>query len=145
MNGGTARAPGKLFVTGEYAVLEGAPALVAAVDRYARVSVLPGNGPGVVVESHALKSAPWYRREPYLVFFPLGIAFSWAGVGHWLLHALGYLEHYRPVYHATTQIEAFLTAFAVGFLMTMIPRRTGSRPPANWEVGLCLAARGATA
>ncbi len=30
-----ARAPGKLMITGSYAVLEGAPALVAAVDRYA--------------------------------------------------------------------------------------------------------------
>ena len=30
-----ARAPGKLVLSGAYAVLEGAPALVAAVDRYA--------------------------------------------------------------------------------------------------------------
>src|SRR5271169_2224572 len=30
-----ARAPGKLVLTGAYAVLDGAPAIVAAVDRYA--------------------------------------------------------------------------------------------------------------
>ena len=48
----TARAPGKLFVTGEWAVLRGAPALVAAVDRHASVTVEPG-GEGVVVESVA--------------------------------------------------------------------------------------------
>ena len=30
-----ARAPGKLVLSGAYSVLEGAPALVAAVDRYA--------------------------------------------------------------------------------------------------------------
>ncbi|GAB4183302.1 MAG: phosphomevalonate kinase [Wenzhouxiangellaceae bacterium] len=35
----TVRAPGKLVIFGEYAVLHGAPALVQAVDRYARVSV----------------------------------------------------------------------------------------------------------
>lgn len=35
----TASAPGKLVLLGEYAVLEGAPALVLAVDRRARVSV----------------------------------------------------------------------------------------------------------
>jgi phosphomevalonate kinase len=29
-----ARAPGKVVVLGEYAVLDGAPALVLAVDRY---------------------------------------------------------------------------------------------------------------
>ena len=32
-------APGKIVLVGEYAVLEGAPALVVAVDRYARVTV----------------------------------------------------------------------------------------------------------
>lgn len=48
----TARAPGKLFVTGEWAVLRGAPALVAAVDRHASVTVEPG-GEGIVVESVA--------------------------------------------------------------------------------------------
>ena len=35
----TAQAPGKLLLLGEYAVLEGAPALVVAVDRLARVRV----------------------------------------------------------------------------------------------------------
>lgn len=35
----TAKAPGKLLLLGEYAVLEGAPALVMAVDRRVKVSV----------------------------------------------------------------------------------------------------------
>jgi phosphomevalonate kinase len=38
----TARAPGKLVLLGEYAVLEGAPALVAAVNRSAQVEVERG-------------------------------------------------------------------------------------------------------
>jgi phosphomevalonate kinase len=51
---GAARAPGKLFVTGEYAVLVGAPAVVAAVDRYAHVRLELTAGPGpLVVESEA--------------------------------------------------------------------------------------------
>lgn len=36
-----ASAPGKLFLMGEYAVLEGAPALLTAVDRRARVTLTP--------------------------------------------------------------------------------------------------------
>lgn len=37
------KAPGKLILLGEYAVLEGADALVAAIDRYVIVSVSPSN------------------------------------------------------------------------------------------------------
>lgn len=48
----TARAPGKLFLTGEWVVLRGAPALVAAVDRHAVVTVEPG-ADGIEVESLA--------------------------------------------------------------------------------------------
>ena len=40
----TASAPGKLVLLGEYAVLEGAPALALAVDRRARVSLVPASG-----------------------------------------------------------------------------------------------------
>jgi len=38
-----ARAPGKLVLLGEYAVLDGAPALVMAVARYVRASIGPAN------------------------------------------------------------------------------------------------------
>lgn len=38
-----ARAPGKLILLGEYAVLEGAPALVMAVNRLARVELTPAD------------------------------------------------------------------------------------------------------
>ena len=38
-----ARAPGKLVALGEYAVLEGAPALVLAIDRYAVASLEPSH------------------------------------------------------------------------------------------------------
>jgi phosphomevalonate kinase len=48
----TACAPGKLFLTGEWAVLHGAPALVAAVDRLAVVTVTPAAS-GLEVESLA--------------------------------------------------------------------------------------------
>lgn len=48
----TATAPGKLFVTGEWAVLRGAPALVAAVDREATVTIAAADA-GLTVVSRA--------------------------------------------------------------------------------------------
>ncbi|MFT4978542.1 MAG: phosphomevalonate kinase [Myxococcota bacterium] len=38
------RAPGKLVLLGEYAVLDGAPALVIAIDRGVRCEIVEGNG-----------------------------------------------------------------------------------------------------
>ncbi|MBL0216485.1 MAG: hypothetical protein IPQ07_21710 [Myxococcales bacterium] len=54
----TATAPGKLILTGEYAVLDGAPALVIAVDRrvvaYARGPVPAGSSPFLVAVADEL-------------------------------------------------------------------------------------------
>lgn len=106
----------------------------------AATSQVQGLPPDLIVESPALVAAPLWRREPFLLFFPAGVLLSWAGVLHWLLHAIGVLEDYRPVFHAIVQVEGFLMCFAVGFLFTMIPRRTGSNPPAAWEMGVALSA-----
>ena len=48
-----ATAPGKLFLTGEWAVLVGAPAIVAAVDRRVTVRVTPTVETSLVVDSRA--------------------------------------------------------------------------------------------
>ena len=85
-----------------------------------------------------LAEAPAWRREPYRVFFSLGLVFAWAGVLHWLLHGLGLLADYRPVFHSITQIQGFLMCFALGFLFTAIPRRTGTAAPAAWQMILAV-------
>lgn len=77
-----------------------------------------------------------FRREPYRLFFPLGVLLAWAGILHWLLLSLGYLEEFKSVFHSLVQIQGFLGCFAVGFLFTAIPRRTGTQSPATWEVVL---------
>ncbi len=56
-------APGKMIVLGEYAVLEGAPALVCAVDRWAEVRLAPREGAEFVVESPSLG----IDAEPFVV------------------------------------------------------------------------------
>ncbi|TAM75073.1 hypothetical protein EPN44_09655 [bacterium] len=53
----TASAPGKLVLIGEYAVLEGAPALVLAVDRRARVTLETLAGDTVEIVSSTLQLA----------------------------------------------------------------------------------------
>lgn len=83
---------------------------------------------------------PAWRRQPYRVLFPLGAVLAVAGVGHWLLFGLGWLAEYRPVFHAITQIQGFLMSFALGFLMTAVPRRTGTAPPSGFEVAVAAAA-----
>src|SRR5438105_10287329 len=99
--------------------------------------------------SPELTSAPTWRREPYLLLFPLGGLLAWAGVLPWLLFALGATRFYLPMFeaigyraafHPIAQVEGFLTCFAVGFLFTFIPRRTGTGPPAWWQMMVALAA-----
>ncbi len=80
------------------------------------------------------------RGDPWRVFFPLGVLLGWAGVGHWLLYAAGASERYDAVFHATAPIQGFLTAIALGFLLTFVPRRTGTPPPSAATVAAGLAA-----
>jgi phosphomevalonate kinase len=53
----SARAPGKLVVLGEYAVLDGAPALVMAVNRHCRATIGPASGPACRLQTRAADEA----------------------------------------------------------------------------------------
>jgi len=85
-----------------------------------------------------------FRREPFRLFFPLGVALGWLGVGHWLLYATGVTTTYSCQAHGLVQVQGFLMAFATGFLLTALPRRTASPPPSAAEVGLAAVALTAT-
>ena len=50
-------APGKVFLLGEYAVLEGAPAVLSAVGRYAVGQFVPGNEPESDFVAQAVRGA----------------------------------------------------------------------------------------
>jgi phosphomevalonate kinase len=54
-----ATAPGKLFLTGEWAVLRGAPALVVAVDRVARVELDATEGDGALTVESVAEGLTW--------------------------------------------------------------------------------------
>ncbi len=71
------------------------------------------------------------RREPYKLFFPLGVLLAWAGLFHWILFATGRSLEFRSVFHSIAQIQGFMMCFGVGFLLTAIPRRTGTEPPST--------------
>lgn len=60
----TASAPGKLVLLGEYAVLEGAPALVLAVNRRARISLIPASGEYWEIVSPTLECEALLRVGP---------------------------------------------------------------------------------
>lgn len=85
-----------------------------------------------------------WRRDPYRLLFPLGIALAWAGVLHWLLFATGVSDEYRSIFHSMAQIQGFMACFAAGFLFTFIPRRTGTAPPSALEIAIAMAAPVAT-
>ena len=50
-------APGKVFLMGEYAVLEGAPAVVSAIGRFAVGQFVPGNEPESEFVAEAVRAA----------------------------------------------------------------------------------------
>jgi uncharacterized protein involved in response to NO len=75
-----------------------------------------------------------WRREPFRVFFPLGTALAWAGIGHWVAYWAGWIGTYSCLSHGLVQVQGFLMAFAVGFLLTAIPRRTETAPPSGLAV-----------
>jgi phosphomevalonate kinase len=78
-----ASAPGKVVLLGEYAVLEGAPALVMAVDRRAAVEIQPSDQPGFLIDApevceqtvrcafDAANGLYWLEGEPFAARFGL--------------------------------------------------------------------------
>jgi len=80
------------------------------------------------------------RREPFRVLFPLGAILSWIAVLPWVLFGTGMIRAWLGVYHALTMTEGFLVAVAVGFLGTLLPRRTGAAPLSTAELGVIIAA-----
>jgi uncharacterized protein involved in response to NO len=82
----------------------------------------------------AAMPGPTWRAEPFRLFFPLGVVLSWAGVGHWLLYSTGVTSTYSCELHGFIQTQGFMMAFAAGFLLTAVPRRTQTPPVSTSEM-----------
>jgi uncharacterized protein involved in response to NO len=87
--------------------------------------------------------------EPHRLLFPLGVLLAGLGVLPWIFFALGLTEAYRPIFHSVAfrsmfhplaEVEGFLSCFAVGCLFTTLPRRTGTSPPAAWQMAVAVGA-----
>jgi uncharacterized protein involved in response to NO len=67
--------------------------------------------------------------DPFRLFFPLGIVLGVAGVSIWPAYYFGLTAGYSGRAHAFVQADGFLYAFVAGFLLTAIPRFTGTDGP----------------
>lgn len=93
-----------------------------------------------VLPAHADASPRPWRREPFRIFFPLAVVLGTIGVGHWLGYATGVTVTYSGFLHGQVMAQAFMMAFATGFLLTAVPRRTQSAPPSTIEIAIALVA-----
>ncbi len=81
-----------------------------------------------------------YRREPFRIFFPLGLIMGGTGMLPWVLFGSGYSHAWPGLAHSLIMTQGFLVALAVGFLGTMLPRRTRSAPLSGLELAVLAAA-----
>lgn len=73
----------------------------------------------------------------YQIFFPLGIFNAVLAVGVWFVMNLRWFNTPAILIHSRLIVGGFLWSFITGFLMTAIPRMTGTSATNKWE---CLAA-----
>jgi uncharacterized protein involved in response to NO len=85
-------------------------------------------------KSFVAAEGPTWRVEPFRLFFPLGVVLAGIGVSHWVLYGTGITSTYSCAVHGAVQMQAFMMAFAFGFLFTALPRRTRSAPPSSLEM-----------
>lgn len=77
-------------------------------------------------------------REPYRLFFPLGLFMAVAGTLPWILLRFGMLSAYPVVFHSRVMFQGFLMSFISGFLMTAAPRMSGTEDCRPSEAGVVL-------
>ena len=67
-------------------------------------------------------------REPFRVFFPVGVLAGITGVALWPLHFMGVVELYPGLAHARIMADGLFGGFIFGFLGTAMPRMLSAKP-----------------
>lgn len=75
-------------------------------------------------------------KEPYQLFFPAGVFIGIVGVVAWVFFGFFQSGVYPAVLHSELMIGGFLFTMALGFLMTAIPRFTGTPSANGFEKGV---------
>jgi uncharacterized protein involved in response to NO len=75
-------------------------------------------------------------EEPFRVFFPIGALGGFGGAFLWLGPYMDLGLPSGELYHGLLQVQGFVMAFAVGFLMTVLPRFMETDGCKGWEIGL---------
>lgn len=55
-------------------------------------------------------------REPYRLFFPLGVWMGAVGISPWFLYAMGLSDSYSGYFHSSMQMLVYMNCFIIGFL-----------------------------
>lgn len=75
---------------------------------------------------------------PYQIFFPLGILSALSAIGVWLVQGLNWFSSPAILIHSKLIMGGFLWSFIIGFLMTAIPRMTGTESARKSEMSLAV-------
>ncbi len=73
-------------------------------------------------------------KDPYRILFPLGVLSSIVATGFWVLFRLNVISFYPRIPHGNLMFFGFMWSFISGFLMTAIPRMTGTFRAFRWEI-----------
>jgi len=68
------------------------------------------------------------QKEPFRLFFPIGVLAGLLGVAVWPLYFGGFLEMYPGAGHSRLMGQGFFGAFIFGFLGTALPRMISAKP-----------------
>ena len=71
---------------------------------------------------------PKQIKEPYRIFFPIGLLYVILGIGVWVSFYFSPERGYPGIFHANILIRGFMLCFTIGFLCTMLPVRLELKP-----------------